>query len=358
MARNKFDVDENLESPFSFAHLKRAMKYVKKHAFKMVLALVLSCIASVVALFGPKIMQWALDDAVPHNDFGLLGRLALFYTLIVIIGIVFTTIRARIMAHVSQEIVYDIREDLFAHLQRLPFSYYDSRPAGKILVRVINYVNSVSDMLSNGIINSILEIVNVAFIIVFMYSTNVLLATIVVAGLPLFAAVIWYIKPRQRKYWQAQSNKNSNYNAYLAESIDGVRVSQLFAREEEVRADIRQCWAEAYQRFRTGCLPKVANRNIEEEAETAREAAQAEDVRRGLIADYLENRREVCILELWREALQEPGKPAPRQSLEIADLLQGLEGWERGSGNRRFSGYGVQKYWVKRTRDLLPEVIE
>ena len=72
-----------------------------------------------------------------------------------------------------------------------------------------------------------------AFIIVFMYSTNVLLATIVVAGLPLFAAVIWYIKPRQRKYWQAQSNKNSNYNAYLAESIDGVRVSQLFARQEE-----------------------------------------------------------------------------------------------------------------------------
>ena len=252
MARNKFDVDENLESPFNFAHLKRAMKYVKKHAFKMVLALVLSCIASVVALFGPKIMQWALDDAVPHNDFGLLGRLALFYTLIVIIGIVFTTIRARIMAHVSQEIVYDIREDLFAHLQRLPFSYYDSRPAGKILVRVINYVNSVSDMLSNGIINSILEIVNVAFIIVFMYSTNALLATIVVAGLPLFAAVIWYIKPRQRKYWQAQSNKNSNYNAYLAESIDGVRVSQLFAREEEnisimkrLAAACRAAWLKA-----------------------------------------------------------------------------------------------------------------
>mgnify|MGYP000278723089 CR=1 FL=1 len=67
---------------------------------------------------------------------------------------------------------------------------------------------------------------------------------------------------------------------------------------------------------------------------------------------------ERSMAELWREALQEPGKPAPRQSLEIADLLQGLEGWERGSGNRRFSGYGVQKYWVKRTRDLLPEVIE
>lgn len=233
MARNKFDVDENLESPFSFQHLKRAMKYVKRHKFKMLSALLLSAVASVVALYGPKIMQWTLDDAVPNKDFGLLGKLAILYTVVVLIGIVFTTIRSRIMAHVSQEIIYDIREDLFAHLQKLPFSYYDSRPAGKILVRVINYVNSVSDMLSNGIINMILEVINIIFIVIFMYSTDAVLATIIIAGLPVFAAIIWILKPKQRKAWQNQSNKNSNYNAYLAESIDGVRVSQLFARQEE-----------------------------------------------------------------------------------------------------------------------------
>lgn len=233
MARNKFDVDETLESPFSFKHLKRAMKYVRRHSFQMLLALVLSGIASVVALFGPKIMQYTLDDVVPNKDFKMLGIMAAVYTVIVLIGIVFTTIRARIMAFVSQEIVYDIREDLFAHLQKLPFSYYDSRPAGKILVRVINYVNSVSDMLSNGIINSILEIINIIFIVVFMYTTNAVLATVIVVGLPLFVTAVMLIKPRQRKSWQQQSNKNSNYNAYLAESIDGVRVSQLFARQEE-----------------------------------------------------------------------------------------------------------------------------
>ena len=125
-----------------------------------------------------------------------------------------------------------MRRDLFHHLQELPFSYYDSRPAGKILVRVINYVNSVSDILSNGIINSILEIINVAVIIVFMYSVDATLATVVVSGLPVFIAIVCILKPRQRKAWQQQSNKNSNYNAYLAESIDGVKVSQLFARQE------------------------------------------------------------------------------------------------------------------------------
>lgn len=232
MARNKFDVDETLESPFDLRHLKRAFKYIGRHKWKMLLALCLSALASVSSLFVPKISQWVLDEAVPNKDVALLGKMAVLFVLIILISIVFTVIRSRIMAHVSQEIIYDIRKDLFAHLQRLPFSYYDSRPAGKILVRVINYVNSVSDILSNGIINSILEIINLVFIVVFMYSTNATLATIVVAGLPVFAAVILYLKPRQRKAWQNQSNKNSNYNAYLAESIDGVRVSQLFARQE------------------------------------------------------------------------------------------------------------------------------
>ena len=233
MARNKFDVDETLESPYSFSHLKRAMQYIKRHKFKMIAALLLSALASVAGLFGPKIMQWTLEDAVPNKDVKLLGLLAVLYTVLIALSILFTTIRARMMAHVSQAIIYDIRKDLFAHLQKLPFSYYDSRPAGKILVRVINYVNSVSDILSNGIVNSILEIMNVIFITIFMFWVDARLALIIIAGLPLFVLVVLLLKPRQRRYWQNQSNKNSNYNAYLAESIDGVRVSQLFARQEE-----------------------------------------------------------------------------------------------------------------------------
>lgn len=232
MARNKFDVDETLESPFQLKHLKRALRYISRHRVKMLTALLLSSLSSISALLIPKITQWVLDVAVPAKDTVMLGKMALLFVGIILLGIVFTVIRSRIMAYVSQEIIYDIRKDLFAHLQRLPFSYYDSRPAGKILVRVINYVNSVSDILSNGIINSILEIITLVFIVVFMYSTDPTLATIVIAGLPLFVAVILYIKPRQRKAWQNQSNKNSNYNAYLAESIDGVRVSQFFTRQE------------------------------------------------------------------------------------------------------------------------------
>ncbi|MBQ1859814.1 MAG: ABC transporter ATP-binding protein [Clostridia bacterium] len=232
MARNKFDVDERLETPFQWKHFKRAGKYITRHRYKMILALVLSALSSVATLYIPKITQWVLDEAVPNKDTVMIGRMAILFVGVICLSIVFTTIRSRMMAHVSQSIIFDIRSDLFAHLQRLPFSYYDSRPAGKILVRVINYVNSVSDILSNGIINMILEIINLVFIVVFMFTTEARLATIIVAGLPIFAGIIILIKPRQRKAWQQQSNKNSNYNAYLAESIDGVRVSQLFDRQE------------------------------------------------------------------------------------------------------------------------------
>ena len=252
MARTKFDVDERLESPFQWKHLKRAGKYISRHKYKMMLALVLSALASVATLFIPKITQWVLDEAVPAGDTAMIGRMAALFVGVIALSIVFTTIRSRMMAYVSQEIIYDIRSDLFAHLQKLPFSYYDSRPAGKILVRVINYVNSVSDILSNGIINMILDIINLVFIVVFMFSTNAVLATVIVAGLPFFAGIIILIKPRQRKAWQNQSNKNSNYNAYLAESIDGVRVSQLFDRQavnisimKKLASACRQAWLRA-----------------------------------------------------------------------------------------------------------------
>ena len=252
MARNKFDVDERLESPFQWKHLKRAGRYIARHKAKMITALLLSALASVASLFIPKITQWVLDEAVPNRDAAMIGRMALLFVGVIALSIVFTTIRFRMMAHVSQRIIYDIRNDLFAHLQKLPFSYYDSRPAGKILVRVINYVNSVSDILSNGIINMILEIINLVFIMIFMFSTNVTLALVIVAGLPVFVGIILLVKPRQRRAWQNQSNKNSNYNAYLAESIDGVRVSQLFDRQavnlsimERLASACRQAWLRA-----------------------------------------------------------------------------------------------------------------
>ena len=231
--RNTFREDEALETPFDIRHLLRASGYIKKYLWKMILSLILSACGGIAALFAPMVTQRALDGAIPNKDVKQLIFLVAMLILTYVVSIVFTTVRSHIMVHVSQNIIYDIRKDLFAHLQKLPFQYYDDRPHGKILIRVVNYVNSVSDMLSNGLINVALEILNLIFIVIFMFCVDVKLSLVVLAGVPVLAVFMLWIKNRQRKAWQQVSNKNSNLNAYLQENIVGVKITQIFAREEE-----------------------------------------------------------------------------------------------------------------------------
>lgn len=247
MARNRYDVDEVLETPFDFAHLKRSFVYIKKYKGKMITALVLSVFAAISGLLGPLITQYALDNTIPQKNMGQLVLLTLAFIGTIAVSITFSTIRSRIMTVVGQDIIFDIRTDLFKHLQELPFEYYDNRPHGKILIRVVNYVNSVSDMLSNGIINVILECLNMVFITIFMFFVNVKLSLVVLSGLPIFAVIMMMIKKRQRKAWQDVSNKSSNLNAYLQENITGARVTQIFTREEE-NAEIFDRLSEKYRK--------------------------------------------------------------------------------------------------------------
>lgn len=247
MARNRYDVDEVLETPFDFAHLKRSFVYIKKYKGKMITALVLSVFAAISGLLGPLITQYALDNTIPQKNMGQLVLLTLAFIGTIAVSITFSTIRSRIMTVVGQDIIFDIRTDLFKHLQELPFEYYDNRPHGKILIRVVNYVNSVSDMLSNGIINVILECLNMLFIMIFMFFVNVKLSLVVLSGLPIFAFIMMMIKKRQRKAWQDVSNKSSNLNAYLQENITGARVTQIFTREEE-NAQIFDRLSEKYRK--------------------------------------------------------------------------------------------------------------
>ena len=231
--RNRYDVDEYLDEKVSLFNIKRCLKYLAGVQNSLGLALALSIVGNLAGLAGPLFVQRALDEAVPQKDYRLLLTMAAYLAGSIIISIAMGAVRNILVARAGANIIHDIRYDLFTHLQKLPFAYYDSRPHGKIFVRVVPYVNSVSDALSNGIINFIIEVLNIVFIIFFMYKVSPSLATVTVLGLPVLALFIWTIKPIQRRAWQLVSNKNSNLNAYIQESIDGVKVTQAFDRQNQ-----------------------------------------------------------------------------------------------------------------------------
>ncbi|HNX15091.1 MAG TPA: ABC transporter ATP-binding protein [Oscillospiraceae bacterium] len=232
MARNKYDIDESLDSPFDFKHFIRAGVYVKKYKSKLILAFTVSLISSIAGLFTISLSGAVIDKAIPNKDTGMILTYGCILMGCILLSIVLAVVRMRLIAIAGQNIIFDIRNDLYKHMQTLSFSFFDSRPHGKILVRVINYVNSIVDILTNGVVNFILEMFNIIIILGFMFLKDVRLSLYSLAGVPFFLLIAFLLRPKQVKVWRRFSNKSSNLTAFLAENINGMKVTQIFAREE------------------------------------------------------------------------------------------------------------------------------
>ena len=253
MARNTFDVDETLEKEFNWSHYKRLGAYIKpykKAVFKTLFVIILANLAS---MLGPYFTKIAIDQVIPQKNLSLLLILgAIFLFSLVIIG---WCMRYRIYAitEIGQDILKDMRFSIFEHLQKLPFSYFDSRPHGKILIRVVNYINTLSDLLSNGLINLISDLFNVIITLIFMLFIDVKLTLYSLLLLPVLFVMVLFIQGKQRKAYQELSNKQSNLNAYIHESISGIKITQSFAREDENF----QIFNEVSEEYRQSCMKAV-----------------------------------------------------------------------------------------------------
>ncbi len=234
MARNKYNIDEELDAPFNWRQFKRSLIYVKKYRKQIILMFVLAILSSLLALLTPRIQAYIIDKLIPQGSkvIGTIIVLGVGYFLINVGTIFINRRKSIISANTSQSMTTDMRTDVYIHLQKLGFDYYDSRPHGKILTRVINYVNNVSDFLTNGLVNAILALINLVIIFIFMLTLSPKMTLVVLAGLPIFAVYVALTKPMQRRFRQKAANKQSNVTAYLSENINGVKVTQAFAREE------------------------------------------------------------------------------------------------------------------------------
>ena len=267
MARNKYDIDEVMEDKFDINQLKRLFTYVRPYKGQLALALFLMLSSSALTMLFPTFIMKIMDEYIPAGNIHAIVQITIITVVIILYSCMCIRWKIRITSRIGQEIVHQLRSDIFCHLQELPFSYYDERPHGKIQVRVVNYVNSLSDLLSNGIINTITDMCNLIFILIFMLTLHVRLTLICLCGLPILAAVIIAVKKKQRSAWQIQSNKQSNLTAYIAESINGIRVTQSFVRENEntsifnrLSGNYRDAWMRAvkYNFLMWPCIDSIS----------------------------------------------------------------------------------------------------
>ena len=232
MARNKFDADEEIEQKVNPRIILRLFKWIKPFSKWMILSCVLMLLSAAISLTSPYLIRMAIDDAIPQKNFRMLVIISVALTLSVLIVRVLLAQKLKIMTRVAQKIIVNIREEVFSKLQALPFTYFDSRPHGKILIRVVNYVNSLSDLLSNGIIQLISDLFTLIVIICFMLAIDVKLTLVSMAVVPILFVVLIAMKKKQHEAWKQESYKRSNLTAYLSETLNGMKVTQSFARED------------------------------------------------------------------------------------------------------------------------------
>lgn len=232
MARNKFDADEEIEQKFNPHIVMRLFKWIKPFGGWMALSCFLMLLSSAISLTAPYLTRMAIDQAIPAKDIKMLVIISVILLVSTFIVRILLAQKLKIMTRVAQKIIVNIRRDVFTKLQALPFTYFDSRPHGKILIRVVNYVNSLSDLLSNGIIQLISDLFTLIVIIIFMLVIDPRLTLVCMAVLPILFIILFSMKKKQHEAWKQESYKRSNLTAYLSESLNGMKVTQSFAREE------------------------------------------------------------------------------------------------------------------------------
>ena len=232
MAKNRYDTDEEIREKGSIKSFGMLFKYLMPQKKVLLAAGLLIATDAALSLINPYFIKIAIDDCIPKGNITglmILGALLLMASF----GIWIVSKKRTYLTHnMAMETIKNVRSDLYAHMQYLPFSFFDSRPHGKILVRVVNYVNTLTNVLANGLLNIIMDLFKMAIILVFMFSMNVEFTFICLAGVPVFVVALVFLRKMHKKAWDEYSQKQSNLNAYLQESLAGIKITQSFAREE------------------------------------------------------------------------------------------------------------------------------
>ena len=245
--------DEALERPFDKGQFIRLIRYLGPYKKNIAIALVLMICATLCSLASTFLLSNAIEELQIRRGTYLPWLIGAMVATSVI-GALCTRYRVRLMDTSGRSALAKLREDLFRHIQGLSFSFFDTRSAGKILVRVINDVNSLNDLFTNGIVNVLVDCMTLVLLMVIMLAVNWKLTLISMCIMPLLLLILFRLKRQMRLRWQRVRVKTSSMNGYLHESLAGMRVTEAFVREDEnfdtfknVNDDIRSTWMRAIQ---------------------------------------------------------------------------------------------------------------
>lgn len=250
MPINSFKDDEQSQETGKVKTLLRLFAYLLNYKKEVISVLLIMAYCVGVSLANPLIIESAIDDYIaPRNYKGLL-LLIVIAIILNIVMILLVKLRMYIMAKVCNSVLLTIRQDLYTHIQTLDFHFFDSRPTGKILSRIIGDINSLKDVLNNSVTTLIPDFITICAVMAIMVVKSPLLALAGLSTLPVLLIGMVFIQTFSHKRWQIFRKKSSNLNAFLHEDISGIRIIQSFTAEEETKKTFHSLVAEHFGAFK------------------------------------------------------------------------------------------------------------
>ena len=249
MAINGVKNDEEIKKISNHEIIKRLFSYMKPFKVKIFAVIVLLLIVMGCALVLPYILKITIDKYIDSSNLKGIYIMGAVMVVLSFISMIASKYRINIMASVTNKILLDIRHDLYSHIQKLSFSFFDSRPVGKILARVMGDVNSLQELFTNSVTTLIPESLTLICTMIMMFYINFKLALAAIIILPLLIISMGVIEIEGRKRWQVYRQKRSTFNGFTHEQFSGIRVVQSFAAEEKTSETFRTLITELMGNF-------------------------------------------------------------------------------------------------------------
>ena len=249
MGFNSYKDDEQSSQTGKLKTMKRLFSYLLAYRRTILLVLLIMTFCVFVSLLNPLFIEAAIDDYISKGNRQGLYRLITLAAVLNLLMILGVKTRMYVMAKVCNSILVTIRQELYTHIQTLDFNFFDSRPTGKILARIIGDINSLKDVLNNFVTTLIPDFVTVAAVAAIMFVKNPVLAAAALCSLPLMALMLSLIQTFSHQRWQIFRKKASNLNAFVHEDMSGIRVIQSFTAERETEDTFRKLVGEHRSAF-------------------------------------------------------------------------------------------------------------
>ena len=233
MSINSVKEDEEQKDSVKIKVIMRLFGYMLKYKKQIAFVLVCMFIALGISIVNPLLLQRAIDVDIVNGNWKGLVIIVTVSLVLSIIYMVSARMWMKTMAHVSNDVLLTIRDELYTHIQTLSFSFFDSRPTGKILSRVIGDVNSLKDVIQSTVTQLLPDFLTVIVVLVMMIIVNPYLTLSAVAALPVIFAGMYITEILAHKRWQVFRKKSSNISAFVHEDLSGIGIVQSFTAEKE-----------------------------------------------------------------------------------------------------------------------------